>query len=105
MAASTESMCLRSDSLAVYSRISARVSEREGRALESVMSFRMDWAYACRQLWSNLLIRACRASAFGQRLHHHPRDVDSQLEQQQSAEHYRYVVPRPFSRRKRSRIE
>src|ERR1700682_2628028 len=104
MAASTESMCLRSDSLAVYSRISARVSEREGRALESVISFRVDLACACchsQEIYDSLP----QISALGQCLQHHPRDVDSQLEQQQSAEHYRNVDPRLFSRRQRSRVK
>src|ERR1700738_510602 len=104
MTASTESMCFRSDSLAVYSRISARVSEREGRALDSVISFR--WT---RSVWiansSEIYDSLTRISAFRQRLHQDPRDVHPQLEEQQSAEHYRNVDPRPFARRQRSCVE
>src|ERR1700736_4241855 len=104
MAASTASMCFRSDSLAVYSRINARVWEREGRALESVISFRLNEAWVFSTIGE---IYECplRISAFGKVCHHHPRDVESQLEQQQSSRHHRNVDPRPLSRRKCPRVE
>src|SRR6185436_16157453 len=108
MAPSTASMCLRSESLAVYSCISARVCSRGGMSLLMVSIYEAEGAI-CRE-YATIAQQFSDAvqggrSALWQPLQQQVGDIDGQLQHQQGAKHDREIDPQAPAGRQRPDVQ
>src|SRR6185436_6845049 len=108
MAPSTASMCLRSESLAVYSCISASVCSRGGISLLMTIIYEAERAI-CRDQ-ATIAQRLSEASqggrsALGQPLQQQVGNIDGQLQDQQGAKHDREIDPRAPAGRQRPDVQ